>query len=103
MKTRVSVQRWDSLGGGRARIKIAEKINLTNITHNGIAYLTTKNLGRGRYIVKVDPKYVPPPPVAQDLAIPPSDDVSTAPVSTPEFNVSQGTGRTPLGYQGDAQ
>lgn len=59
-KTTVHVQRWESLGGGKVRVKIADKINLTNITHDGVPYITTKSLGRGRFVVRRDPKWVAP-------------------------------------------
>ena len=62
-KITVHVQRWESLGGGKARVKIADKINLTNITHDGVQYLTTKSLGRGRFVVKRDARWVAPEPV----------------------------------------
>lgn len=61
-KTTVHVQRWESLGGGKVRVKIADKINLTNITHDGVPYITTKSLGRGRFVVRRDPKWVAPTP-----------------------------------------
>lgn len=52
---RVHVQKWESLGGGRFKLKIAEtNMNLTNIVHEGEPYTTIKHLNRGRYIVRKD-------------------------------------------------
>jgi hypothetical protein len=51
--TTVHVQRAKPIGIGRIRVKIAEtKVNLTRLTHNGKTYETSRNLGRGRYVMK---------------------------------------------------
>lgn len=51
----LDVQRWEPLKAGKFRVKFAQtNINISDITHEGKKYAIIKNLGRGRYIVKVE-------------------------------------------------
>ena len=48
----VHVQRFEPMGGGKAKVKILETaMNLQNIVHEGDYYRTVKKLTRGRYIM----------------------------------------------------
>lgn len=47
----ITVQKIQSIGGGRYRVKIAQtKENLVNMTIDGRKYKVLRNLGRGRYV-----------------------------------------------------
>jgi hypothetical protein len=51
-KVNVTVQKMESMGT-RVKVKIKEHhLNLTDMKHNDKNYVVTKNLGRGRYIMK---------------------------------------------------
>lgn len=51
--TRVQVERISDIGRGRIKVKIQQTdINMTGLNHNGKIYIATKNLGRGRYIMR---------------------------------------------------
>lgn len=70
-QVKISVQRWEPMDRGRAKIKIAEKnFNITELVHNGEPYVTIKKLGRGRYIVKLKPGYVRPVPTVSETFTP---------------------------------
>ncbi len=53
-RVNVTVRRIESIGKGRFRVKIAENnINLVDLDYSKDLYLVvTKNLGRGRYVMK---------------------------------------------------
>lgn len=54
-REKVTVQKWESIKAGKFKIKIAQtKINATDFVFEGVKYAIMKNLGRGRYIVKVE-------------------------------------------------
>lgn len=62
-QVKISIQRWEPLGDGRVKVKIAEKrFHITDLTHEGIPYITLKQYGRGRYVVRRDPSWVAPKP-----------------------------------------
>ncbi len=49
----VSVQRVENIGRGRIRVKIRQTdFNLSGMEHNGKSYVVSKNIGRGRYIMR---------------------------------------------------
>lgn len=49
----VHVQRVETLSRERIKVKIAETgVGLNTMIHNGKNYEVTKNLGRGRYIMR---------------------------------------------------
>ena len=53
MKITVNVQNIKSLGRGRYKVKLAEtRANLTDMRHKDEEYVVTKNLGRGRYVMR---------------------------------------------------
>jgi hypothetical protein len=93
-QVKVTVQKWEPAGHGRFKIKIAEKdMNITNIVHGGVPYVTIKRYGRGRYMVKQDPRYVKPVPVAT----PPEPFKEEFDGKVPETSIL----RMPLEYEGD--
>ena len=54
--TRVSVTvlSMESLSGGRWKVKVKEpNLHLLDMTHEGMNYVTVKDYGRGRYIMRL--------------------------------------------------
>ena len=50
----ITLQRAEVLGKNKIKVKIKEtNVNLTTMTHAGIDHTVLKNLGRGRYIMRV--------------------------------------------------
>lgn len=49
----ITVQKMQSIGVGRFKIKLAETHDrFSTLTISGIDYIVTRNLGRGRYIIR---------------------------------------------------
>ena len=91
-QVKVTIQKWDKIGRDRIRAKIAEThLNITNLIHEGISYLTIKNYGRGRYLVRRDPSWVAPAPTLMEL---PQIDTSPEPLAHPPD-------RAPMLYAGE--
>lgn len=66
-QVKIHVQRWEPMGDGRVKVKIAEKnFHISDMTHEGVPYVTVKQYGRGRYIVKPHPQYKKPIATASD-------------------------------------
>lgn len=62
-QVKVNVQRFEPIGNGRVKVKIAEKnFNISNLVHEGVPYVAIKKYGRGRYMMKLQPGYVQPAP-----------------------------------------
>lgn len=90
-RVKITVQRFESLGGGRFKVKIAEKrMNMTNLVHEGEYFVTQKKMGRGRYVMKKEPM----PENLTRPAISPGRPVKPPAPPVPEVFV-----RSPMEYQ----
>ena len=53
-KVPVTVERMEQLTGGRWKIKVKEtNLNLIDLDHEGRKFVTVKDYGRGRYVMKM--------------------------------------------------
>lgn len=96
-QVKVSVQRWEPMGGGRVKVKIAEKqLNISNIIHGGVPFVTVKKMGRGRYVMRQDPTFVVPVEEPQEEA--PDLQIDTSPEPLPVD-----PGRAPMAYSVEVQ
>ena len=56
-KVDITIQKAEVINKNRIRVKIAEThVNLMDMDHMGMHYKVVKNLGRGRYIMRVHPR-----------------------------------------------
>lgn len=89
---KITVERWELQGNGKVKVKIKEKgFHITTLTHDGVPYITLKQYGRGRYMLKRDPSWVAPAPTLMEL---PQIDISPEPLAHPPD-------RAPMLYAGE--